>query len=54
MADLCLVGYTYRGYEMADAFERARAFGYSSVELRDFCDIDLSSPAGVEEAWKRR
>ncbi len=53
MADLCLVGYTYRGYEMAYAFGQARAFGYNGVELRDFCDIDLSSPAGVEEALKK-
>ncbi len=53
MAELCLVGYTYRGYEMAYAFERGRAFGYRGVELRDFRDIDLSSPAGVEEALEK-
>jgi sugar phosphate isomerase/epimerase len=53
MADLCLVGYTYRGYEMAYAFERARDFGYRSIELRDFSDIDLSKPHGVELALKK-
>jgi sugar phosphate isomerase/epimerase len=52
MAELILVGYTYRGYEMAYAFERARAFGYSGVELRDFADIDLTHPDGVARALK--
>jgi len=47
MAELCLVGYTYRGYDMAYALERAQAFGYRGIELRDFGDVDLSTPAGV-------
>ena len=50
MAQLCLVGYTYRGYEMAYALEQAKALGYSGIELRSFSDIDLSAPAGVVAA----
>ncbi len=53
MAELCLVGYTYRGYEMAYACAQARAFGYSGIELRDFRDIDLSTPSGVENSLRR-
>ena len=53
MAELCLVGYTYRGYEMAYALERAKAFGYSRIELRDFADIDLSTPAGVARSLEK-
>lgn len=50
MAELCLVGYTYRGYEMAYALEQARARNFTGIELRNFSDIDLSTPAGVERA----
>ena len=53
MAELCLVGYTYRGYEMAYACARAQAFGYSGIELRDFRDINLSTPAGVADSLHR-
>ena len=50
MAELCMVGYTYHGYEMRDAFERAKQFGYDSIELRDFSDIDFSSPEKLRES----
>lgn len=53
MAELCLVGYTYRGYEMAYACAQARAFGYSGIELRDFHDVNLSTPAGVADSLHR-
>ena len=53
MADLCLVCYTYRGYPLAHALERAQAFGFRGVELRDLSDIDLSTPAGLEDALSR-
>jgi sugar phosphate isomerase/epimerase len=53
VAELCLVGYTYRGYEMAYACAQARAFGYSGLELRDFRDVDLSTPAGVSDSLRR-
>jgi sugar phosphate isomerase/epimerase len=47
MPDLCLVGYTYRGYPMQYALDRAQEFGYSAIELRDFQDINLSTPAAL-------
>lgn len=50
MAKLCLVGYTFRGYAMAKAIERAKALGYDGMELRDFADMDLSSPEAIEGA----
>ncbi len=50
MTELCMVGYTYRGYEMVHALEKAKAFGYAGIELRDFRDIDLSSASGVARA----
>jgi len=50
---LSLVGYTYRGYEMAYALGQARAFGYQGIELRDFADIDLSCADGLEHALDR-
>ncbi len=53
MAELCLVGYTYRGYPMDYALAKARAFGYHGVELRDFADIDLATLSGVAEALPR-
>ncbi len=53
MAELCLVGYTYRGYELGYAFEQACRFGYQGIELRDFSDIDLSTPAGVRRALQK-
>ncbi len=51
--ELCLVGYTYRGYPMAHALARAAAFGYQGVEIRGFSDIDLSTPEGVAAALDR-
>jgi sugar phosphate isomerase/epimerase len=53
MADLILVGYTYRGYPMAYAFDRAAEYGYHGVELRDFADIDLSTPSDAYDALER-
>ena len=53
MADLCLVGYTFRGYDMARALELAARFGYSSVELRDFRDVDLTTPQAAAESLER-
>ena len=53
MAELCLVGYTYRGYPMAYALERAAAYGYGAVEVRNWSDIDLSTPSGVAAALDR-
>ncbi len=50
---LCLVGYTYRSYPMEVAFKRASQLGYSSVEVRDFTDIDLKSLQGIEKALNR-
>lgn len=38
---------------MAYALERARAFGYHSIELRDFEDIDLSTPVSVANSLDR-
>jgi sugar phosphate isomerase/epimerase len=35
---------------MLHALKRAKAFGYSGIELRDFQDIDLSSVSGVAHA----
>jgi len=53
VAELCLVGYTYRGYPMRYAFERAQAFGFQAVELRDFEDCDLSTPKRAAESLER-
>jgi len=53
MADLCLVGYTYRGYEMEHALQWGGSYGFNGIELRDFNDIDLSTPSGVEKALKK-
>lgn len=53
MAKLCMVGYTYRGYEMAHAFDRAKQFGYDGIELRNFSDIDFSTPAGVRSSLSK-
>ena len=53
MAELCLVGYTYRGYEMAYALERAQAFGYRGIELRDFSDVDPVSYTHLTLPTKR-
>lgn len=38
---------------MVYALERAKALGYDGIELRDFRDIDISSPAGVAAALAR-
>jgi sugar phosphate isomerase/epimerase len=36
---ICLVGYTYREYDMRYAFSRAKKYGYDVIELRDFLDF---------------
>lgn len=53
MPELCLVGYTYRGYPLAYALERAREFGYAGIELRDFQDISLADPAALARSLQR-
>ncbi len=37
---ICLVGYTYRKYEMKYAFYKAKEYGYDAIELRDFLDFN--------------
>ncbi len=55
MAELCMVVYTYRAYDsIGYAVERAQAFGYSGIELRDdFPDVDFSTPAHVADSLGR-
>jgi sugar phosphate isomerase/epimerase len=40
---LVLVGYTYRGFPMAEAFRRASSYGYDGVEVRSFSDFSTST-----------
>lgn len=47
MDRICMCGYTYRGFPMEYAFNRAKMFNYGSVELRDFSDFDFSDLASA-------
>ena len=55
MAKICMVVYTYRAYDSVSyPIERAQAFGYDGIELRDdFPDVDFSTPAGVADSLGR-
>jgi len=52
-AKMCLVGYTYRGYETEYVFKKAKEYGFDSVELRDFSDMDLTPIHSLKKSLEK-
>ena len=47
---MLLVGYTFSGRPASVAFEAAKAYGYSGMELRNFPEVDFRSAEGVRKS----
>ena len=52
-AKICLVGYTYRGYNMVHAFLKAKEYGFDAIELRSFSDMDITNTHNLKKSIEK-
>jgi len=52
-AKICLVGYTYRGYNMEHTFQKAKEYGFDAIELRSFSDIDITNTNNLKKSIEK-